>query len=268
MTLGCFAAPTGNGTIISMRPDASPKPRIGLPYRTRKEELAGEFTKVEPYMLALRAAGAEPVVLSLGLSADHLEKIAATLDGVLLTGSPADVEPSRFNAARHAATSDADAHRERTDWALLEHCFTEQKPLLAICYGIQSLNVFLQGTLIQDIPTELQSSLAHETSDEAIEPEVFHTAVIARDSKLSRMPGAAEEIRVNSSHHQSILEHGRNLKVVARAPDDVVEAVEWTGDSNWVLGVQWHPERMAADTLSQSLFRELMQAARKVPADV
>jgi putative glutamine amidotransferase len=264
----CFAAFIGNGTIISMRPDASSKPRIGLPYRTRREELAGEFTKVEPYMLALRAAGAEPVVLSLGLSTDHLEKIAETLDGVLLTGSPADVEPSKFKAVRHAATSDPDAHRERTDWALLEHCFTECKPLLAICYGIQSLNVFLEGTLVQDIATELETSLAHEPRDEAAEPEVFHTAAIALGSKLSRMPGAADEVRVNSSHHQSILELGRDLKVVARAPDGVVEAIEWTGDSNWVLGVQWHPERMAADTLAQSLFRELVQAARKVPADV
>lgn len=252
--------------MISMPPDGIAKPRIGVPYRTRKEELAGEFAKLEPYMLALRTAGTEPVILSLGLSPDHLERIAETLDGVLLTGSPADVEPSRFNAARHTATSDSDIHRERTDWALLEHCFAEHKPLLAICYGIQSLNVFLQGTLVQDIPTELKSSVAHETTAKAIQPEVFHVAAIAPDSTLSRMPGAADEVRVNSSHHQSILELGRGLKVVARAPDDVVEAVEWSGDSNWVLGVQWHPERMVADTLARSLFRELAQAARKVPA--
>jgi putative glutamine amidotransferase len=266
--VSCFAAPIHDGTIVFMRPDRSAKPRIGLPYRLRKEELAGEFAKVEPYLLALRAAGAEPVVLSLGLSANHLDKIADTLDGVLLTGSPADVEPSRFNAPRHATTSDVDPHRERTDWALLEHCFTEQKPLLAICYGIQSLNVFLQGTLVQDIPTELKSSLAHEASDEALAPEVFHTAAIAPDSKLSPMSGAASEVRVNSSHHQSILQPGRSLRVIARAPDGVVEAVEWTGDSNWVLGVQWHPERMAGtDALAQCLFRELVVAARKVPAD-
>lgn len=254
--------------MVSMRHDGSLKPRIGLPYRTRKEELAGEFAKLEPYMLSLRAASAEPVVLSLGLSADHLGKIAETLDGVLLTGSPADIEPSRFNAARHAATSDPDAYRERTDWALLEHCCAEQKPLLAICYGIQSLNVFLKGTLVQDIPTELKTSLAHETSDEAVEPEVFHTAAITPGSKLSQMSGAAHEVRVNSSHHQSILEPGRDLRVVGRAPDGIVEAVEWTGDSNWIVGVQWHPERMGSDMLARSLFRELVQAARKVPADV
>ena len=257
-----------HGTIVSMPSDGNSKPRIGFPYRMRKEELTGEFNKLEPYMLALRAAGAEPVVLSLGLSTDHIGKIAETLDGVLLTGSPADVEPSRFNAPRHSATSDPDVYRERTDWALLEHCFTEQKPLLAICYGIQSLNVFLQGSLVQDIPTELKSSLAHETDDEELEPEVFHPATIAPGSALYRMSGAADEVRVNSSHHQSILEPGRDLRVIARAPDGVVEAVEWTGDSNWVLGVQWHPERMAAnDALAQSLFREFVRAAREVPTD-
>lgn len=244
------------------------KPRVGLPYRTRKEELGGEFSKLEPYVFALRSAGAEPVVLSLGLSADHLEKIAETLDAVLLTGSPADVDPSRFGTARHSATSDPDPHRERTDWTLLEHCFTEQKPLLAICYGIQSLNVFLDGSLLQDIPSELRNSIAHETVDEKSGPEVFHATRIEAGSKLLQMSGAAREVRVNSSHHQAILEPGRDLRIVSRAPDGVIEAVEWTGDSNWVVGVQWHPERMTGeDRLAQSLFGGLVRAARKVPAD-
>jgi putative glutamine amidotransferase len=251
-----------------MRPEGSFSPRVGLPYRTRKEELAGEFTQLESYIMALRAAGAEPVVLSLGLSGDHLEKIAATLDAVLLTGSPADVDPARFRAARHSETADPDPDRERTDWALLEHCFNEQKPLLAICYGIQSLNVFLRGTLVQDIPAELNSSIAHETGDQQLAPEVFHAAHIEPGSKLSLMAGATGQIRVNSSHHQSILDPGSDLRVISRAPDGVVEAVEWTGDSNWVLGVQWHPERTAgSDAFSQSLFRALVQAARNVPTD-
>jgi putative glutamine amidotransferase len=202
-----------------MRSDGSSKPRVGLPYRTRKEELSGEFAKIEPYVFALRAAGAEPVILSLGLSAGHLENIAETLDAVLLTGSPADVDPARFRAARHSATTEPDQHRERTDWTLLEHCFSEQKPLLAICYGIQSLNVFLHGTLVQDIPSELTTSIAHETDDEKSGPEVFHRTRIGDNSKLSSMPGAAADVRVNSSHHQSILEPGRDLRVISRAPD-------------------------------------------------
>lgn len=252
-----------------MRSDGSFTPRVGLPYRTRNEELSGDFAKLEPYISALRAAGAEPVVLSLGLASEHLNKIATTLDAVLLTGSPADVDPSRFRAARHSASADPDPHRERTDWALLEHCFAEQKPLLAICYGIQSLNVFLGGTLVQDIPTEISTLIAHETEDEEISPESFHSTRLDADSRLSRMQGAATEVRVNSSHHQSILDPGRELRVVSRAADGVVEAVEWTGDGNWVVGVQWHPERMSgSDALAQSIFRELVKAARKVPADV
>lgn len=249
-----------------MRFDGSFTPRVGLPYRTRKEELNGDFAKLEPYISSLRAAGAEPVVLSLGLAGEHLTKIATTLDAVLLTGSPADVDASRFRAARHSANTDPDPYRERTDWALLDHCFAEHKPLLAICYGIQSLNVYLRGTLVQDIPSELGTSIAHETEDEEISPEAFHTTHLDRDSKLSQMQGAAAEVRVNSSHHQSILEPGRDLRVISRAADGVVEAVEWAG-ANWVLGVQWHPERMSgADALAQSLFRELVQASRRVPA--
>lgn len=251
-----------------MRSDGSFKPRVGLPYRTRKEELGGDFAKLEPYVTALVAAGAEPVVLSLGLSAEHLEKIASTLDAALLTGSPADIDPSRFHAARHSATSDPDRDRERTDWALLDHCLTERKPLLAICYGIQSLNVFLGGSLVQDIPSELSAPIAHETEDENAAPEVFHTARIEPGSKLAAIRQDSNEARVNSSHHQSILEPGRDLRVVSRAPDEVIEAVEWTGDSNWVLGVQWHPERMArSDAFAQSLFRGLVRAAGKIPAD-
>ncbi len=266
MRVSCFARGPLDGTIMLMRQDGSFNPRIGLPYRTRKEELAGEFAKIEPYTHSLRAAGAEPVVLSLGLSVDHLEKIAATLDGVLLTGSPADVDPSRFSAARHSEASDPDPHREGTDWALLRHCFGEQKPLLAICYGIQSLNVFLGGALVQDIPSELKTSIDHETSNEKLAPEVFHTVAFAADSKLAILARTTGEVRVNSSHHQSIREAGRELRVIARAPDGVVEAVEWTGDANWVVGVQWHPERMAVtDPLGQSLFKGLVQAARNVP---
>ncbi len=250
-----------------MRSDGNSKPRVGLPYRTRNEELNGDFGKLEPYIAALRAAGAEPVVMSLGLSRDHLEKITNTLDAVLLPGSPADVDPSRFGVRRHSATSDPDPRREQTDWGLLEHCFAEQKPVLAICYGIQSLNVFLRGSLVQDIPSELRNAIAHEADDKKNAPETFHASRIEPGSKISRMAGAAAEVRVNSSHHQSILEPGRDLRVVSRAPDGVIEAVEWTGDSNWVVGVQWHPERMAAsDALAQSLFRALVQAARKVPA--
>jgi len=107
--------------------------------------------------------------------------------------------------------------------------------------------------------TKIQHSWEHANGA----PEPFHTARIEPDSRLSKLAGA-DEVRVNSSHHQSILEPGRGLRVTSRAPDLVIEAVEWTADSNWVTGVQWHPERMAeTDSLAQKLFRELVLASRK-----
>jgi putative glutamine amidotransferase len=238
-------------------------PRIGVPYRTRTEELTGEFSRLEKYVLAVREAGGEPVVLSLGFSPPHLEKIAETLDGILLTGSPADIVPSRFGARRHPQCADPDPDRERTDFGLLDHAFATQKPVLAICYGIQSLNVYLGGTLVQDIPSEVSTDIKHDWADddEHDSADLFHAARVEPGSRLEGM-AQAPEAQVNSSHHQAILETGRGLRVVARALDGVVEAVEWTGDSNWVTGVQWHPERMVqTDPLSRTLFGDLVAAA-------
>jgi putative glutamine amidotransferase len=242
--------------------------RVGIPYRTRKEELTGDFDKLRPYIDAAREAGGEPVVISLGLSAGHLEKIARTLDAVLLSGSPADIEPARFGAKRHPEGADPDPYRERMDFALLEHALSERKPVLAICYGIQSLNVFLSGNLVQDIPSELQTATQHDWDSDRGEPEPFHAVRIEPGSRLAQMAQASEVV-VNSSHHQSILEPGRDLRVVSRAPDGVIEAVEWTGDANWVMGVQWHPERMAqTDSLAQALFRGLIEAASGTPVRI
>ena len=227
-----------------MRPEPRGKPRIGIPYRTRKEELSGDFSKIEKYVVAVRDAGGEPVIVSLGRSSAELKKIASTLDAVALSGSPADLEPAQFRAARHPKTAAADPDRERTDFALLDYSLADEKPVLAICYGIQSLNVFLGGTLIQDIESELPSPLDHDGEEDPEVLETYHSVHIEPGSGLSKVAGT-NDVRVNSSHHQSILEPGRNLRIVARASDQVVEAVEWTGGANWVIGVQWHPERMA-----------------------
>jgi putative glutamine amidotransferase len=241
------------------------KPRVGVPYRTRKEELKGDFSIIGKYVTAINHAGGEPVVISLGRSLAELNHIAKTLDAILLSGSPADLDPSLFHAARNPNTAEADTDRERTDFALLEHAFSQNKPLLAICYGIQSLNVFLGGTLVQDIPSEVGTSVEHEWEDEQGAPETFHEVRIEPGSQLEQIAGAGEAI-VNSSHHQSILEPGRDLRVVARSDDRVVEAVEWTGSGPWVVGVQWHPERIAEkDPLARDLFRTLIEAARKAP---
>ena len=241
-------------------------PRVGIPYRTRKEELTRNRSKYDKYFQAVRQAGAEPVEISLSLSPELLRSVARTLDAIVLPGSPADVNPELYRSARNPLSADADPDRERTDFALLDHAFAEQKPVLAICYGTQSLNVFLGGSLIQDIPSEVETEIQHPWSNrDKGTPEPFHLVEIEEGSRLEEIADAGEA-RVNSSHHQSVLEPGRNLRVVALAEDGVVEAVEWMGDQTWVTGVQWHPERMVeSDTLAQGLFSSLVAAARKAP---
>lgn len=242
------------------------RPRVGVPWRMAREETANDRPKIDKYLRAVERAGGEPVLVSLLLSAEELKSHVAELDAFVLTGSPADLDPAHFHAKRHAATVDADFARERTDFTMLEHALASAKPVLAICYGVQSLNVFLGGSLIQDIPTELGSKICHSLEEdetpEGVElPDPMHGAQFdaGRVLDLSGAPRAD----VNSSHHQSVLDPGRGLRITAHAPDGVVEAVEWTGDSNWIVAVQWHPERMPADPLAQALFRNLVTVARQ-----
>ena len=239
------------------------RPRVGVPYRTRKEELTANSAKLEKYLQAVRTAGGRTGGNSRSaLSSAASGKNCANTRRHCAPGSPADIEPPCFGARDIPKCADPDPDRERTDFALLEHALAEQKPVLAICYGIQSLNVFLGGTLVQDIPSEFRRRFEHDwPSDEQARPETFHPSGSSRARGLQRWQ-ALRRCDVNSSHHQSILEPGRDLRIVSRAPDGVIEAVEWTGDANWVTGVQWHPERMVeTDSLAQALFRDLVEAA-------
>ncbi len=241
------------------------RPRIGVPWRTAAEEAANQRAKIDKYLHAVERAGGEAVLLSLASGSETLKREAENLDAFLLTGSPADVDPSHYGAKRHPTAEDADPSRERTDFTLLEHALAAGKPVLAICYGIQSLNVFLGGSLVQDIPTELGTKVCHSPEEDELPgggeaPDAMHAASVD-PGRVFTLSGMAQG-KVNSSHHQSVLEPGRGLRITVRAPDGVVEAVECADNSNWVVGVQWHPERMPADALAQALFRELVTVAR------
>ncbi len=237
------------------------RPRVGVPWRTVEEETANKRERYEDYLSAIRKAGGEPVEVSLRLPEDQLQQLAGSLDAVVLTGSPADVDPQRFGGVRHVATAPADVDRERTDIALLDHALAAGKPVLAICYGAQLLNVHLGGSLLQDIPSEVTTTIDHDQDEEgndglhAVRIEGGHLAEVASQA------GMRGEAKVNSSHHQAILRPGRALRVTAHSPDGVVEAVEWEGSRDWVVGVQWHPERMRGDALAEALFRRLVNEA-------
>ena len=250
----------------SMSPSNPNRPRIGIPWRTSEEQgqksLLPWKSKNRYYSDAVKKAGGEPVVLSLK-HPEQLESVLAGLDGFVLPGSPADVDPREYGRSNTGKSEPADEDRERTDRTILDHAFAEKKPVLAICYGCQLLNVYLGGTLIQDLRSETGTQLAHRRKDLIPEPpnDPRHSTRFEPGSRLAALAGSIEAA-VNSSHHQSIEQPGRQLKVTGRAPDGIVESVEWTGDANWVTGVQWHPERMPGDPLAERLFRELTEAAR------
>jgi len=245
-----------------MGPKDANRPRIGVPWRTSEEERAGRREKVESYLEAVERSGGEGVLLSLS-DVEGLERQIRGLDGFVLPGSPADVEPGEYGAVNKGRTEPADLARERTDRAILSHAFQAQKPVLAICYGCQLLNVYLGGTLVQDVRSELGTAVAHRKKDLEPEPaeDPRHEVSFAAGSRLARMAGGREGV-VNSSHHQSVATPGRQLRITGQASDGIVESVEWTGDANWVIGVQWHPERMPGDALAEKLFEELVKVAK------
>src|SRR5215471_4711195 len=248
------------------------RPRVGIPWRTTQEEDRNVTNKLRHYFEAVKKADGEPVPLSLKLSPVELAAKIAELDAFVLPGGPADVDPALYHIPRHNKTHEADKNRETTDFAIVEHVFAEGKPLLAICYGCQSLNVCLGGTLYQDIPSQLHTDIVH--SRDGLGPEAqdpVHSARIrsggeiaqlAAASGLERIRGGDFAVTVNSSHHQSVRDPGRGLRVSAVASDGVIEAVEHELHKHWVIGVQWHPERMIGHALSESLFRALVQATR------
>jgi putative glutamine amidotransferase len=177
----------------------------------------------------------------------------------LVLGGGVDVDPARYGRERlDNGTVEVDAERDAIDFALLERAERAGAPVLAICRGLQVVNVARGGTLVQDIPSERPSDLVHQRErdrtrmDHAVRPE--------KGTLLSEIAGAAE-FPVNSRHHQAIDDVGEGLRVSGVAPDGVLEAVEGSGES-WLVAVQWHPENLR-DDVSLGLFREFAKAARE-----
>jgi len=251
------------------------RPRVGIPWRTSHEEANGITNKLQYYFAAVTAAEGEPVYVSLQLSPNELASQVKDLDAFVLPGAPTDVNPALYQAPRHEKTHDPDANREKTDFAILDSAFASGKPVLAICYGCQSLNVCLGGSLYQDIASELHTSIGH--SKEGLPPDApdpIHPARIAPGGEIAQLAaisGLANrdggfDVQINTSHHQSVRDLGHGLRVAAVAPDGVIEAVEHEPHKHWVVGVQWHPERMKGDALAAALFRALVQATRAAAA--
>lgn len=184
-------------------------------------------------------------------------KLIERCDGVLLPGSKADVDPAKFGADKHPKTAPADPKRDTVDELLLQDAYNMHKPILGICYGLQILNVYRSGTLLQHI----ESPVNHEAGRKVA---VAHDVDIELGSRLEEIVGA-QKISANSSHHQSAAIVGDGLRVVARCPEDgIIEGLEGNAPDHFVMAVQWHPERsFDEDASSRAIFEALVEAARE-----
>src|SRR6185437_6612181 len=248
-------------------------PRIAIPL-PHSGDAEYALRAIPQYERAVALSGGEPVRIPLDRPPAEIMKLIEQCDGVLLPGSKADVDPAKFGAERHPKTEAFDPKRDTVDELLLQDAYNMRKPIFGICYGLQILNVYQSGNLVQHI----ESRVNHEAGRKV---PVAHNVSIDPDSRLAEIltdtgvegrapaPVKASDalaIPANSSHHQAAGEIiGDGLRVVARCPEDnVIEALEGTAPDHFVVAVQWHPERsFDDDPRSRALFRALVDAARE-----
>ncbi len=227
-------------------------PRIAIPEPNSTEPDYNQCSWPQ-YASAVEACGAVAVMVPLSESPATVARIVASCSGVLLPGSPADLNPQKYGQEPVPECAPADSAREAVDELLLQDAFNLHKPLLCICYGTQSLNVWKGGTLTQ----HLTSSLDHKPGRAVTEA---HSVAITDRTDL--LKNFAPAMTVNSSHHQAVATPGDGLEIAAIAPDGTIEAIEQRGD-HFVLGVQWHPERtFATSPASRTIFHEFITASR------
>jgi putative glutamine amidotransferase len=261
------------------------KPRIAIPLPHGADpEYA--LRAIPQYERAVELSGGEPVRIPLDRTPAEVMKMIEHCDAVVLPGSKADVDPAKFDATRHPKIEASDPLRDTVDELLLQDAYNMRKPVLGICYGLQILNVYRSGNLLQHI----ESPVNHEAGRMI---PVAHTVAIDLNSKLAEIVSAISQplwgqppsavrvgeaerlesanegnliIPTNSSHHQAAGDIiGDGLQVTARCPDDnIIEALEGTARDHFVLAVQWHPERsFDDDPHSRALFSSLIEAARQ-----
>ena len=208
------------------------------------------------YSEAIEAAGGLPVHIPLIPDRDYVSSLVDGLDGILLPGCDSDVDPAHYGEDPHPKLGRVVPEKDDTDLLVLEVAEERNLPVLAICFGIQVLNVSRGGSLIQDIESQVENFIKHQQGKPAHRQS--HRIRIEKDAMLSGFGedwSDRESVKVNSHHHQAIKSVGENLRPVAWANDGVIECIEDTRPDRFVLGVQWHPE-LAWDTdeLSKSIF--------------
>ena len=244
------------------------RPRIAIPLPV-SADAAYNARSYPEYAQAVEQAGGQAQPIALDLAPDEVARLLSRCDGALLPGSPADIDPQKYDAARNSLTAPADARRDMVDELVLQDAYNMRKPLLGICYGLQALNVWRTGTLVQHI----ESPVNHEAGRKLVhahpvrvEPASKLAEILADHRPASEAAGMkGGEVEVNSSHHQAAAVVGDGLRATAICPaDGVIEALEGTLPDHFVLAVQWHPERITReDGFARAIFRAFVDAASK-----
>jgi putative glutamine amidotransferase len=213
----------------------------------------------EAYVNATRSAGLAPLVLP-PIDPGELAPMLDAVSGVIITGGE-DLDPAEYGARPHPQAGPPHKQRDKCELALARMARDRGMPTLAICRGIQAVNVALGGTLVQDIPTERPSDINHDQSK--ARSSRLHPVSIQPGSKLAAAIGD-NQVSVNSSHHQSIDKLAPGLVLTATSPDGIIEGVESSDAKWWMLGVQWHPEELVEDAKpwDRGLFRAFAEQAR------
>ena len=214
---------------------------------------------LQTYSSAVERSGAASVIIPFTENEILLSKYVETCDGVLFSGG-CDIEPSVYGEETKETCGTIQKNRDALEFAFFKKAFEKKKPIMAICRGIQVINVALGGTLYQDIPTEIPSEIPHRQSEPRNLPS--HEVKILSDTPLMELVGK-EKMTANSFHHQAIKALGKGLEVMALADDGIIEAVFYSGE-NYIRAYQWHPERLC--TISddnRTLFDDFISACKR-----
>lgn len=234
-------------------------PIVAVTATTELVKNSGRVRVNRAYTDAILAAGLIPLVVP-PMSGDGAAAILDAVHGLVLTGGE-DVDPGYFSADRHAATGPANDLRDEVELALAREAAARRMPTLAICRGVQVLNVALGGTLVQDIPSEVGPALNHDAG--TARSARVHDVAVESGSRLAGIVNA-QTISTNSFHHQAVGRLAGGLCTTAMSPDGVIEAVECTDRAWWAIGVQWHPEELTGtpEDWDRRLFAAFADAVR------
>ncbi|CAN5723047.1 gamma-glutamyl-gamma-aminobutyrate hydrolase family protein [soil metagenome] len=238
-------------------------PIIGLTMRLELE--TNRFYLGRDYSEALEYFGAVPLHIPLIPNRHTIKELVKNLDGILLPGSDSDIDPSHYSEDPHPFLKKVVPEKDLTDLLILEEAEKLNLPVLAICFGMQALNVHKGGSLIQDIGSQIKNPIKHEQGLPL--DRLSHNIKVKNRSRLSsytKQKGLNGNIKVNSHHHQSVKEVGKNLTATAWTNDGMIECIEGVDKNRFVLGLQWHPEiSFKNDPLSREIFKAFVEECRK-----